>query len=219
MADHRLPYALLLAGPNGAGKSTTWYYRLKNEYPHAEFLNADEYQAHVLKDASLEASYEAAQAIRARVNEILSVTVDDPKDRPSFAMETVFSHESKLEIVRRCKALGYYVIVVHIGLSSADISVDRVALRVADGGHDVPEEKIRERFERNKQLIAQAVSEADLGLVYDNSVDGEPVKLELVVDEGQPTHIKHVHSPWVLEQYGIDVPEDLAPIGELLEDY
>lgn len=218
MRDHGPSYALLLAGPNGAGKSTTWYQRLQDEYPEAEFLNADEYQINVLKDDSPEASYEAAEAIRHRIDDILSQAPEDNNDRPCFAMETVFSHPSKLDIVRRCKELGYYVIVVHIGLKNPDISVDRVALRVLDGGHHVPEDKIRERFERNKALIAQAVYEADLGLIYDNSIDGVPVKLELVVEEGRATHIKYLHSAWVIEQYQISNPQDLTPVRELVDE-
>jgi len=216
MQYERRPYALLLAGPNGAGKSTTWYQRLQNEYPNAKFLNADEYQANVLKDSSLEASYAAADAIRDQIDKLLSQETDNQTTRPSFAMETVFSHPSKLKLVRRCKDLGYFVIVVHIGLSSPDISVERVALRVLDGGHDIPENKIRERFERNKALIAEAISEADLGLVYDNSENGVPAKLELVVEHGNPAYIKYLHSAWVINQYQVQAPKNLAPLSDLL---
>ena len=85
----------------------------------------------------------------------------------SFATETVFSHPSKLDIIDRARARGYIVIVMHVGIESPDLSVARVKARVQESGHDVPEDKIRARFDRGQPLIREAVLRADRGMVFE----------------------------------------------------
>ena len=65
----------------------------------------------------------------------------------------------------------------HVNVRSPELSVARVACRVRRGGHDVPEAKIRERYDRNQQLIRLAVLGADRAFVYDNSIIGRPPRL------------------------------------------
>lgn len=95
-----------------------------------------------------------------------------------FAMETVFSHwnvgadgvvESKIDLIKDMQAAGYFVLLIFVGLSSADLSVLRVATRVAENGHDVAEAKLRARFPRTQQAIAAAIKVADASLLTDNS--------------------------------------------------
>jgi predicted ABC-type ATPase len=95
-------------------------------------------------------------------------------------METVFSHwyvredgtaESKIDLIRDMQAAGYFVLLIFVGLTSADLSVLRVATRVAEHGHAVPEQKLRERFPRTQLAIGEATKVADASLLADNSRD------------------------------------------------
>lgn len=132
---------ILLAGPNGAGKSTLYQTRVAPAFA-GPFVNADVIQRDDLGDDSPEASYRAAEMAADRRSKILSKGGD-------LATETVFSHPSKLDLIREARARGYTVWVMHVGVDSPDLSVARVAHRVGTGGHAVPEAKIRERYERS----------------------------------------------------------------------
>ena len=97
----------------------------------------------------------------------------------------MFSHPSKLELIDRARRAGF-VVVLHVVLVPVELSVARVAERVVEGGHSVPEVKIRERFERLWSLVVDAIDRSDHATVYDNTapdvtrivarfVDGDPV--------------------------------------------
>src|SRR3546814_4581710 len=79
----------------------------------------------------------------------------------SLITESTFSHRSKFDLLLQAQAAGYRVFVYHVNVQSPPLSVLRVAHRVSQGGHPVPEDKIRGRYERNQQLIRQAVILAD----------------------------------------------------------
>jgi len=95
-----------------------------------------------------------------------------------FAFETVFSHwkkradgsyESKIDIIRDLQKAGYFVLLIFVGLSNAELSIGRVMTRVAKGGHDVEESKLHVRFPRTQQAIGQAMLVADAAILLDNS--------------------------------------------------
>jgi predicted ABC-type ATPase len=85
----------------------------------------------------------------------------------SFIAATVFSHHSKLEEIRSAQEVGYQV-VLHVMPVPEELAVRRVAYRVQAGGHNVPEHKIREHYQRLWRLVAQAISLADRAVVYEN---------------------------------------------------
>ncbi|MFJ1293623.1 zeta toxin family protein [Paracoccus yeei] len=111
------PSLILLAGPNGAGKSTLYETRVAPSFT-GPFVNADLIQRDELRDASMGASYRAAEIAAERRASLLEA-------RKSFATETVFSHPSKLEIITDAQACGYMVIVMHVGVDSPELSVAR----------------------------------------------------------------------------------------------
>ena len=97
-----------------------------------------------------------------------------------FAFETVFSYlearpdgsfKSKTEVIRTLQEHGYYVVLLFVGLASSELSIRRVSTRKTNGGHDVPEDKLRSRFPRTQQAIGMAAQVADLTLMFDNSRD------------------------------------------------
>lgn len=96
-----------------------------------------------------------------------------------FAMETVFSDErvvdgvrvTKIDLVRDMQAAGYFVLLLFVGLTNADLSVLRVHTRVAQGGHGIPEDRLRLRFPRTQRIIREASEIADATIMADNSRD------------------------------------------------
>ena len=186
------PTLYMIAGPNGAGKSTL--YETKLSFLKLPFINADQIQKEHLGNSDMDASYEAAKiAAEIRANLI------DTKQ--SFITESVFSHPSKLELLKEAIGLGYRVIVFHVGVSDSDLSVERVCNRVSEGGHNVPQIKIRQRFDRNKSLIKKAIYLADRGYVFDNSRWNEPPKLLLKFRNGQTDFMDDDISSWALDLY------------------
>ena len=193
------PTLIVLAGPNGAGKSTLYRTRVAPAFA-GPFVNADVIQREELNDVAPEAAYEAARIAERRREEIMARGGD-------LVTETVFSHPSKLDLVRDAKGRGYAVWVLHVGVGSADLSVARVAHRVGTGGHDVPEEKVRVRYDRGTPLIREAVRIADVGLVYDNSVAGWPPKLILTFKKGMLVKVRPDPPGWVRNVYRDDLKE------------
>jgi len=159
----------LVIGPNGSGKTTFVKEFLALELPGYVYINADEIaKARWPADSDAHA-YEAAEvAAETRAHLIASGR--------SFIAETVFSHRSKLDLIRSARGAGYQV-VLHVMLVPEELAVRRVAYRVQAGGHDVPERKIRERYHRLWPLVAQAISLADRAVLYDNSRRAGPVKI------------------------------------------
>jgi predicted ABC-type ATPase len=152
----RRPIIVALAGPNGAGKTTFYHAHLQ---PAAlRFVNAD-----VLSRELLLAPYLAAQ-VADRVRQRLV------EERESFIFETVFSDPvgDKLNFLKQAAASGYTVVLCFIGISGPEVSQQRVAIRVSQGGHDVPTEKLMSRFPRTLANLKLAIRALPFVFVFDN---------------------------------------------------
>lgn len=183
------PVAVVLAGHNGSGKSTLWYQRLAGQL-QIPLVNADRLTMSILPDAvgtpprvpawaqtlrdDNQTWHRLAQGGVRLFRELIM------KERQSFGFETVFSHwkrrpdgshESKIDDIRGMQRHGYVVVLIFVGLTSAQLSVFRVRNRKLTGGHDVPRDKLLERFPRTQAAIGQASTVADLTLMIDNSLD------------------------------------------------
>lgn len=191
------PSIVLLAGPNGAGKSTLYQTRVAPSFA-GPFINADVIQRDELGDLSMEASYEAARIAEARRIQMMDAG-------KSFATETVFSHPSKLDLIDDARARGYRVLVMHVGVDSPDLSVARVRARTEEGGHDVPEGKIRARYDRGQPLIREAILSADRGMVFDNSQINSPPWQMLVFSAGRLVQAAPTLPRWILSAYAADL--------------
>lgn len=191
------PSLVLLAGPNGVGKSTLYQTRVAPSFA-GPFVNADLIQRDELQDASPSASYRAAEIAAERRASLLDA-------RKSFATETVFSHPSKLDIIADARARGYIIIVMHVGVDDPDLAVARVRGRTEEGGHDVPEDKIRARYDRGQPLIRQAVLRADRGMVFDNSKLNESPRLVLLFASARLVQAEPLLPDWVLTGYAEDL--------------
>jgi predicted ABC-type ATPase len=172
MAD---PVLHLVVGPNGAGKSTL-HDAVIGPATHLEFVNADLIAGALWPEDQAGRSYDAALVAAERRSELIS-------DRVSFITETVFSHESKLELVRVAVDAGYLV-TLHVVMVPELLAVTRVANRVEVGGHTVPEAKVRERYLRLWPLVASAIGLVERATVYDNARAGEPFRIVATFERG-----------------------------------
>lgn len=156
----------LVVGPNGAGKSTFVELTLAPLLPRSVFVNADEIAKQRWPADPLNHAYEAARIAAATRDALI-------EHGRSFIAETVFSHPSKLDLIDSAHSAGYTV-VLHVVLIPEALAVQRVRYRVAAGGHNVPEAKIRERYHRLWSLVTDAIIRADSATIYDNSTHSGP---------------------------------------------
>ena len=169
----RRPMIVALAGPNGAGKSTFYHAHLR--LAGLRFVNAD-----VLARALKINPYEAATVADSLRRELV-------RQGESFVFETVFSDPvgDKLGFLRDAAAAGYTVVLCFIGISGADVSEQRVAMRVTQGGHDVPTEKLESRYPRTMANLTTALLEMPYVWIFDNDDLRAPYRLVVVYEHGQ----------------------------------
>jgi predicted ABC-type ATPase len=188
------PTLHLIAGINGAGKTTFYRYHLEQATPGAEFVNADELARERWPGEADAHVADAARLAARRREELLEA-------RQTFVAETVFSHESKLELVQRAQQAGFRVILYHVHVSSPELARARVETRVDQGGHDVPGDKVDARFERTLRLIPLAAALADLTLVYDNSRMGRTHTHVMTLERGRVVRIRENPPDWAERAY------------------
>ena len=163
---------IVVAGPNGAGKTTFAREFLPREANCPEFINAD------LIAAGLSPFRPEAAAVRAG-RLLLAEIAAKVKRRESFAFETTLSGRGYARSIPRWRAMGYHVKIIFLSLPTVEIAIARVAARVAQGGHDVPEVAIRRRFKSGYANFRGIYSRlADAWTLYDNA-GTTPVLLEL----------------------------------------
>ena len=170
----RRPIIRVFAGPNGSGKTT-----VTRQLPSfGTYINADDMKA----DYHL-SDLEAAQQAEKLRNTLLSKQLD-------FSFETVLSTERNLLLLEKARAQGYEIQCIYVLTCDENINVARVKARHANGGHDVPEDKIRVRYHRALALIPRLARVCSQLLIYDNSV--QPT-LILKQENGKtsiyPTHL------------------------------
>jgi predicted ABC-type ATPase len=131
---------VIIAGPNGAGKTTFAQEYLPSEAGCPDFINVDLIAAGL---SPFEPERAAVRAGRLMLREIRRRV----RAGESFAFEATLAGLSPARQIPRWRAAGYEVKLIFLSLPSADLAVARVAARVAQGGHHVPEETIRRRFD------------------------------------------------------------------------
>ncbi len=162
---------IILAGPNGAGKTTFARSFLPQEAQCPHFINAD------LIAAGLSPFAPEAAAIKA--GRLLLEEVAACVGRgESFAFETTLSGQGYLRHIDQWRAQGYRVDLYFLTLPSAEAAMARVAERVSQGGHDIPEPVIRRRFAAGRRNFDQHYkAKVDAWALYDNA-GTMPVLLE-----------------------------------------
>lgn len=173
----------MLAGTNGAGKSSVAGAMFRQA--GADYFNPDEATARILaanRDISTAAANSAAWHEGKRLLERAIA------ERLDFAFETTLGGHTISALLRKALAAGIEVRMWFVGLSSPELHMARVRSRVARGGHDIPEKRIRERYDRSRINLIELMPGLTELRVFDNSVDADP-------HEGrspQPTLILHL---------------------------
>lgn len=183
------PQMFLIAGINGTGKSTFFHGHIATKITDVEFVNADEIEKQRWPGEIGKHSYKAQKLAVERREELL-------KEGKSFATETVFSHPSKIDLIKNAQAMGFEVRFVFINLRNTELAIDRVARRVRAGGHDVPEDKLRSRHPRTLENAKKAIALADYSAVYDNSTLNAQHKLVMQLEKGRVVRLKENVPTW-----------------------
>ncbi len=158
---------IIIAGPNGAGKTTFAREFLPQEAGCPVFINADLIAGGLSPFAPERAAIQAGRLM-------LNAMAQHVTKLESFAFETTLAGTGYSRQIPQWRELGYRVELFFLRLPSADAAVQRVAERVRQGGHDVPEAAIRRRFDAGKRLFVDLYQPlVDQWLLYDNS-GGKP---------------------------------------------
>lgn len=162
---------IVIAGPNGAGKTTFARTFLPEEAQCPRFINADLIAAGLSPFAPKVAEFKAGRLMLQEISECVT-------RGENFAFETTLSGLTYLRHIRKWQELDYHVGLFFLGLSSVELAIARVAERVRQGGHDIPESIIRRRFFSGRSNFESHYRDAvDAWALYDNSGD-EPIMLE-----------------------------------------
>jgi predicted ABC-type ATPase len=185
------PALVMVAGPNGSGKSTLIRaLRACGELTVPTFhINADELQRAQRVDALTAQKLAAAARLEAIAQ------------GRSLLYETVMSHPSKIAELQAAVRAGYVTTVIFVATEDPQVNIERVALRVADGGHDVPKDRIRARHRRSIALAPTALAFATYAYIYDNTAWGAVAAQQLQAILNGPTVQPIVPHPahWVAD--------------------
>ena len=153
----------IISGCNGAGKTTASYTVLPDVLDCKEFVNADEIARGLSPFNPESVAIEAGRLMLQRIEDLLA------KDE-TFSIETTLATKSYINLVRRARAKGYTVRLLFFWLNSPELALQRIAERVAKGGHNIPEPIVRRRYIAGiRNLFCLFISEIDYWDIYDNS--------------------------------------------------
>jgi predicted ABC-type ATPase len=157
------PIVFIVGGPNGAGKSTAAATVFGEEARAAEFLNADTIARGLSAFQPERAAFAAGRVMLSRIKELFA-------ENATFAFESTLASRTFAPMLAEQRGRGYRVNLLYVWVSSPEISLKRVASRVAGGGHNIPEEDVRRRFGRstaNFMTLYRPI--ADRWMVLNNS--------------------------------------------------
>ena len=162
---------IIIAGPNGAGKTTFAREFLPRDAGCPAFVNAD------LIAAGLSPFAPDAAAVRA-ARLMLMEMARHFAARESFAFETTLAGRGHLQHIRAWQAAGYRIKLIFLRLDSPETAIARVAQRVRQGGHSVPDDTVRRRFAAGRKNFERLYAPlVDAWALYDNS-GPQPVLLD-----------------------------------------
>ncbi|MEQ1749515.1 MAG: AAA family ATPase [Prosthecobacter sp.] len=199
------PTLCILGGCNGAGKSTLAR-ELLPLLGIRRFLNADEIAKGLSPvDPSL-AAFKAGRLLIEEARDLIAAG-------SSFAIESTLSGRTYLNMIREAKAHSFRFVLHYIMIDSGSQAVNRVALRVTHGGHHVPEEDVRRRFDRSrKHFVEDYVPLADEWVLWDNS---EPPHRQIANDTSHCIEDLHDHmnTNRLMEQPVITDTNEMVRLG------
>lgn len=164
--EYTMKKLMMIAGPNGAGKTTTTEAILsQKEDLYEDFINADHIARGLSPMNPESVSIQAGKLMIQRFHDCVSAN-------KNFVFETTASGLTYSTHLKNAKSQGYKINLIYLWLSSPDLAIQRVAARVKQGGHNIPEEDIRRRYFRGlKNLLHLYLPIADSALVLNNSTE------------------------------------------------
>ena len=159
----KLPKLYIIAGCNGAGKTTASFTILPEVLGCKEFINADEIAKGLSPFQPESVAVQAGRIMLARMDELL-------QKGETFAFETTLATKSYKQKIEWAQANGYEVTLLFFWLDSPNIAKERVAQRVAEGGHNIPLETIERRYYNGiANLFTIYIDMVDICYIFDNS--------------------------------------------------
>ena len=181
-----MPNLYIISGCNGAGKTTASFTILPEMLNCKEFVNADEIAKGLSPFQPERVSFQAGRIMLERIEELINLEVD-------FGFETTLTTLSYVNTIGLAKEKGYTVTLIYFWLENVDLAIERVKLRVTEGGHDIPEEVIRRRYYRGMaNLTMKFIHLCDYWIVINNSI--RPFNF---VAEGRGKEELKIHDPAV----------------------
>jgi predicted ABC-type ATPase len=165
----RAPRLYVLAGTNGAGKSSIAGAMLLRQ--RVEYFNPDEAARRIL---AANPGISQTQANSAAWHEGRRLLERAIAERLDFAFETTLGGRTITDLLERAASRGFEVRIWYVGLNGPELHIARVRARVAKGGHDIPEPRIRERYDASRLNLIRLLPSLSELWVYDNSRDADP---------------------------------------------
>lgn len=166
----RSPICTIIAGPNGAGKTTFALNYLPKVAGTSKFINADLIAAGL---SPLDPAHAEREAARIFISEIEQSMLE----RDDFAFETTLSGRAHLGRIRRMRSDGWIIRLIYLYLPDVESSIERVAHRVSEGGHDIPLEALLRRYPKSlRNLIYFFEDECDYVICFSNA-SGTPTTI------------------------------------------
>lgn len=199
------PQIIIISGPNGAGKSTSSSALIPADVP---YINADEIAKTLTKGSNANNDMEASRLLLAQWDQFA-------EERRSFAIETTLASRSLAPKVRRLQEIGYKFQLYYFWLPSPDMAVSRVAERVKLGGHHIPEDVIRRRYEAgwcNFFEIYRSI--ADNWEVYVNLEDNSSIRV--AKGKGTSSYVVLEQTYWqiISGRYSMQAEKVMEPLAE-----
>ncbi|MBC6109924.1 zeta toxin family protein [Pedobacter fastidiosus] len=157
-----MPNLYIISGCNGAGKTTASFTVLPEMLNCKEFVNADEIAKGISPFNPESVAIQAGKIMLTRIDELLN-------NQKDFAIETTLTTKSYLNTIARAKSVGYKITLLFFWLNDVELAIERVKIRVSEGGHNIPEEVIRRRYFRGMMNLKLFCAEANYWLIIDSS--------------------------------------------------
>jgi len=153
----------IIAGCNGAGKTTASYTVLPEMLNCKEFVNADEIAKGISPFQPEKAAIDAGKIMLSRIDELIALQID-------FSFETTLAPRYFVNLIKEAQLKGYFVTLVFFWLNTVELAIERVKMRVSEGGHNIPEETIRRRYKSGiRNLLDLYIPVCDYWIIINNS--------------------------------------------------
>ncbi len=175
-------YLYIVAGCNGAGKTTASFTILPEILQCDQFVNADEIAKGLSPFKPASVAFEAGRIMLSRIEQLFN-------ENKTFAIETTLATKIYKNKIIEARSKGYQVVLLFFWLENVEMAIDRVRIRVAEGGHDIPEDVIVRRYYRGiKNLFDLYLNLVDQAIIFDNSKLNATILAEKLISTNLKIH-------------------------------